>query len=199
MIRSHLILLLINLVLIVGFGVLFVGRRNYEFIIYVAVIIGLLGVVWATVRFVDYTLDALIGLTVWSAMHLAGGGVPIGDGRLYDIMLLDLPGPYPILRYDQVVHIWGFGACTLVAHCLLRRALHEARKHWVAVGFVLIMAGLGMGALNEIVEFIAQEIVPDSGVGGYENTLLDLCADLIGAMLGVAYIRRRYWQNPGFG
>lgn len=192
--RSHLILLLINLVLIIGFGVLFIGRRNYEFIIYVAVIIGLLGVVWATVRYVDYTLDALIGLTVWSAMHLAGGGVPIGDGRLYDIMVVRLTDAYPIIRYDQVVHIWGFGACTLVAHCLLRRALHEPGKHWIAVGFVLIMAGLGMGALNEIVEFIAQEIVPDSGVGGYENTALDLCADLIGAVLGVVYIRWREWR-----
>ncbi len=53
------------------------------------------------------------------------------------------------------------------------------------------MAGLGMGALNEVVEFIAAEIVPDSGVGGYENTALDLCADLVGAFAGLIYIRVR--------
>lgn len=191
--KSHLILLLVNLALIIGFGSLFLGRKNYEFIIYVAVIIGLLAVVAVSTRFVEYTLGALVGLTVWSALHLAGGGVPIGDGRLYDIMVVRLTNAYPILRYDQVVHIWGFGACTLVAYCLLRRALHEPHKHWVAIGFLLVMAGLGMGALNEIVEFVASEIVPDSGVGGYENTALDLCADLIGAVLGVLYIRWRYW------
>ncbi len=191
--KSHLILLLVNLALIIGFGSLFLGRKNYEFIIYVAVIIGLLAAVALSTRFVEYTPGALIGLTIWSALHLAGGGVPIGDGRLYDIMVVRLTNAYPILRYDQVVHIWGFGACTLVAYCLLRRAMPEPRKHWVAIGFVLIMAGLGMGALNEIVEFIASEIVPDSGVGGYENTALDLCADLIGAVLGVLYIRWRYW------
>ncbi len=192
--KSHLILLLINMALIIGFGSLFIGRRNDEFIIYVAVIIGLLVAVAVSTRFVEYTLGTLVGLTVWSALHLAGGGVSIGDGRLYDIMVVRLTNAYPILRYDQIVHIWGFGACTLVAYCLLRRSLHNGREHWLAVGFVLIMAGLGMGALNEIVEFVASEIVPESGVGGYENTALDLCADLIGAVLGVLYIRWRYWR-----
>lgn len=189
--RRHIILLLVNLALIGGFGVLFIGRRNYEFILYVAVIVVLLGVVAASVRKVGYSFDALIGLTVWSAMHLAGGGVPVGDGRLYDVILVRLTDAYEILRYDQVVHVWGFGACTLVAQSLLARALRNPAAHRVAIGFVLVMAGLGMGALNEVVEFIASEIVPDSGVGGYENTALDLCADLVGAIAGLIYVRVR--------
>lgn len=189
--RRHIILLLINLAMIAGFGVLFIGRRNYEFILYVAVIVVLLGVVAASMRKVAYSFDALVGLTVWSAMHLAGGGVPVGDGRLYDVILVRLTDAYEILRYDQVVHVWGFGACTLVAQALLARALRNPAAHRVAIGFVLVMAGLGMGALNEVVEFIASEIVPDSGVGGYENTALDLCADLVGAIAGLIYIRVR--------
>jgi len=190
--KPHLILLLINLAMIVGFGFVFIGRRNYEFIIYVAVIIALLGAVAATRRKIDYTLGALVGLTVWAAMHLAGGGVPIGDGRLYDVMLLPLSETYPILRYDQVVHVWGFGACTLVAYCLLGRMLKKPISDPVALGFVLIMAGLGMGALNEVIEFIIAESVEESGVGGYLNTALDLCADPIGSVLGLLYIRWRY-------
>lgn len=192
--RSHLILLLINLALLVGFGAIFIGRRNYEFIAYIVVIAGLLTAVGVSTRSVDYTLGALVGLTVWSALHLAGGGVAIGDGRLYDVMIVRLAEAYPIVRYDQVVHIWGFGACTLVAYCLLRPALEHQGEHWIAVAFVLIMAGLGMGALNEIVEFIASEAITDTGVGGYVNTSLDLCANLIGAVLGVVYIRWRYWN-----
>lgn len=60
------------------------------------------------------------------------------------------------------------------------------------MGIVLVMAGLGIGALNEILEFVVSICVPGSGVGGYINTSLDLCADLIGAILALLYIRIRY-------
>ena len=66
-----------------------------------------------------------------------------------------------------------------------------------ALGIVLVMAGLGMGALNEILEFVVSISVPQSGVGGFINTSLDLCADLIGAVLGLLYIRLRYLKNNG--
>ena len=45
------------------------------------------------------------------------------------------------------------------------------------------MIGLGFGGLNEIIEFGATVISPNTGVGGYVNTALDLVADLIGALL----------------
>lgn len=50
------------------------------------------------------------------------------------------------------------------------------------------MAGLGVGALNEIIEFFATVVVPETGVGGYENTALDLVADLIGALSATTLI-----------
>ena len=43
--KEHLVLLVINLVMIVGFGVQFLVRVNYEFIIYVGVLIVFLGLV----------------------------------------------------------------------------------------------------------------------------------------------------------
>lgn len=190
--KEHIVLLLVNLVLIAVFGSLFLARQNYEFVIYVGVIVFFLCLVGISINKVDYTLASLVGLTVWSALHLAGGGVTIGEGRLYDVMLIRLSETYPIWRYDQLVHIWGFGASTLVAFSLLSDSLKDPRKNPVAVGFVLVMAGLGMGALNEIVEFVVSSLVPQSGVGGYINTALDLCADLVGAILGLLYIRWRY-------
>ncbi len=190
--KEHVVLLFINLALIVGFGTLFLARKNHEFVIYVGVIVFFLCLVAISIDKVDYTLASLVGLTVWSALHLSGGGIAVGEGRLYDVILIPLSETFPILRYDQVVHIWGFGASTLVAFCLLSRALKDPRSNPVAVGFVLVMAGLGMGALNEIVEFIVSSLVPGSGVGGYINTALDLCADLIGAILALFYIRWRY-------
>lgn len=190
--KKHVILLFINLGLIIGFGLLFLARHNYEFITYIGAISVYLVLIGISLRKIDYTLATLVGLTVWAALHMAGGGVIIGEDRLYDVMLIPLSSTYPIFRYDQLVHIWGFGAATLLAYSLLAAPLKDPREHPIAVGFVLVMAGLGVGALNEILEFIVTIFVPNSGVGGYLNTSLDLCSDLIGAILALVYIHARY-------
>jgi hypothetical protein len=57
---------------------------------------------------------------------------------------------------------------------------------------VVIMAGLGVGAFNEIVEALVAATIPQAGVGGYVNTALDLIADLLGAVLAMAFIKWRY-------
>ena len=193
--KEHKVLLVINLALIFGFGSLFLSRANYEFLIYVGVIVFFLCFIGISLKKVNYTLGSLIGLTVWSALHLAGGGITIGDGRLYDVMLIQLSETYPVFRYDQFVHIWGFGVSTLVAYSLLEDALKKPVKKHIALGIVLVMAGLGIGALNEILEFVVTIFVPQSGVGGYLNTSLDLCANLIGAVLAMFYIRVRYLKD----
>ncbi len=194
--KAHLVLLLMNLALVLGFGTSFLARQNYEFVIYVGVIVFFMCVIGATLPKVDYTLSALIGLSIWSAMHLAGGGIYIGGVRLYDVMLMKLSARYPIFRYDQLVHVWGFGVATVVMYCLLRRPISRPGANPVAVGVVLLMAGLGVGALNEVVEFAVSVCVPESGVGGYINTSLDLCANLLGAFLGLIYIRLLYSRHP---
>lgn len=61
-------------------------------------------------------------------------------------------------------------------------------KGRAALAIVVVMAGLGVGAFNEIVEFIITVILPDTGVGGYINTSLDLVADAIGAIGAMLYI-----------
>ena len=45
-------------------------------------------------------------------------------------------------------------------------------------------AGSGFGALNEVVEFIAVLTIPETNVGGYENTGWDLVANLVLEPLG---------------
>ena len=54
------------------------------------------------------------------------------------------------------------------------------------------MAGLGVGAFNEIVEALVAATIKEAGVGGYVNTALDLISNFIGAILGYVYIRMRY-------
>lgn len=188
--RSQIILLIINLALVLGFGGVFLTRGNTEFVIYIGVIIFFMAIIGVTLKAARYTTATLVGLTVWSAMHLAGGGITVGEGRLYDVMLIQLTES--IFRYDQLVHIWGFGAATLVMYCLMPDPFKSRLRGSVGLNIVLVMAGLGVGALNEIVEFLVSLALPENGVGGYVNTSLDLCADLIGAVLALGYIHLRY-------
>jgi hypothetical protein len=190
--KEHIILLLINILILVSFGTLFIFRRNYEFVIYVGVIIVCLAVICVSIFRVAYSYVTLLGLTIWSIMHLAGGGVYINDIRLYEIILIPLSAKYPILRYDQVVHTFGFAAATLTMFDLLRPLLKENFQGYVALSIVVVMAGLGVGAFNEIVEALVSAVIPSSGVGGYLNTALDLISDLVGALIAMAFIKLRY-------
>jgi len=193
--REHLLLLIINIAAILGFGTFFLLNANYEFIIYVGVIVFFLILIGATLNKINYTMAALVGLTVWSILHMAGGGIVVGEGRLYDVILIPLFENYPILRYDQVVHAWGFGTATLVSFSLLEGHLKKPLKSSISLGIILVMAGIGFGAFNEVLEFIVSIIVPQSGVGGYINTSLDLCANLVGAIITLFYIKIRYLKN----
>ena len=50
-------------------------------------------------------------------------------------------------------------------------------------------AAMGFGALNEVVEFIATLLVPETNVGGYINTGWDLVSNLCGTILAALAIR----------
>jgi hypothetical protein len=48
---------------------------------------------------------------------------------------------------------------------------------------------MGFGALNEVIEFIAVLTLPNTNVGGYENTGWDLVANLVGTIIAALVIR----------
>lgn len=187
--KEHYILLGLNIIFIVGFGIHYFIKVNYEFLIYVGVIVTALILIISSISKVSYSLSTLIGLSVWGLMHLAGGSVRVNEEILYELMFFKIPGDLPILRYDQVVHILGFGVCTLLCYDLIKSRLKSDTGLTLSVSIVLVMAGLGIGAVNEILEFIVTLIVPKVGVGGYINSSLDLCADLVGALLALLYIK----------
>lgn len=189
--RGHVAPLAVLLAVLIPFSAYFALRRNYEFLLYVAVIVFFLVVIALTNERVRYPMYLLWGLVAWAVLHLCGGGIRVGDGVLYGVMLVPLSDTLPILRYDQFVHIVGFGVATLLMHHLLTPLLRPDIPGKVALSIVVAMAGLGVGALNEIVEFVATVLVPETGVGGYLNTALDLVADLVGAVLAVAWLRVR--------
>ena len=187
--KGQLKILIINLVLLLSFGAIFLSRQNYEFILYIGIIVLFLILIITTNRKVLYPNYVLWGLTLWSFMHMGGGGIYVKGKKLYEIVLLPIIGdPYYIFKYDQLVHIIGFGVATLLMYHLINLSIKNENKKLISLSIVLVMAGLGAGALNEILEFIATVFVPETGVGGYINTSLDLVADLIGGLIALIYI-----------
>lgn len=187
--KEQIPILIVNAIALLIFTLLFASRKNYEFLLYIGVIIFFLVVILATNKRVAYPNSVLWGLTAWALLHMSGGGLYIKGVKLYEIILIPLSEEYNIFRYDQFVHIVGFGVATLVMYQVLKPKLQPDLKRWNAISVVVIMAGLGVGALNEIVEFTATVLVPETGVGGYVNTSLDLVADLIGAVIAMIIIR----------
>ena len=59
----------------------------------------------------------------------------------------------------------------------------------ITVGVITILAASSLGAINEIVEFVAVIVTGTQGVGGYTNTALDLAANLLGAVAGTLLLQ----------
>jgi uncharacterized membrane protein YjdF len=189
--KSQVPLLIINAIYLLAATVYYVSRKNYEFIMYVGVVVLIFGIILATNKRLNYPTVVLAGLTLWGAMHMLGG-VKIGESVVYAKMLINIIGePYFILKYDQFVHLFGFGVATLMMFVLLKPFLKFPIKKWTSVSILVIMAGFGVGALNEMIKLTATVLVPETGVGGFINTSLDLVADFVGAVLAMIYIRIR--------
>jgi hypothetical protein len=194
--KGQLPILIFNLCALAVFSTFFIVKGNYEFIIYVGVIIFFLVLIIATNKKVFYPNTVLWGLTAWALMHMAGGAFHIDGTLLYKTMIIPLSETYPVLRYDQLVHIIGFGVVTLTLFYILKPLLRPDLKTWGALSIIVVASGLGVGALNEIIEFLTSSVVPRSRVGGYLNTALDLVADLIGAILALIIIRLKNKTAP---
>ncbi len=163
--------------------------QNWEFVLYAIVAVALVGALHradAVIHFVPWTVAAFNG---WLLMHILGGLLPVGDSVLYSWVVVPLIGaPYDILKYDQIVHT----VCYFVVALLLWQAsarVFRAQAPFGVRALIVVIAAVGVGGLNEIVEFIAVVTVPDTNVGGYTNTLLDLIANTVGAVAAVPVFR----------
>jgi hypothetical protein len=176
--------------------------RNSEFLFYVAVMAALILVVAQVHLRVRFHLAALWGLALWGLLHMAGGLMPIPESWprggaspvLYNAWLF--PG---WLKYDQLVHAFGFGLTTWICWQGLQRAFERRRAEVSPTAGLLTLcasAGMGLGAVNEVVEFAATLLLPGTNVGGYQNTGWDLVANLVGCVLAAVAIRAA-WPTPG--
>jgi hypothetical protein len=186
-------------------------RGNIEFVFYIAVMIVLIGCVGLVYRRVHLSAGLLWALSIWGALHMAGGLVEVPESWpthgefpvLYSWWIIPKAsgdGLNGWLKYDQVVHAYGFGIATWLCWQGLRGALRaggtdaDGRFELRPTPGLMVLvaaAGMGLGAMNEVVEFIATRITV-TNVGGYVNTGWDLIYNTIGATLAgvILYVTR---------
>ena len=171
-------------------------QGNREFIFYIVVMLVLIAVMSLVHSRVKLTKGLLWGLSVWGLAHMAGGLCPLPAGWPYSGDQAVLYSWWLIpqqLKYDQIVHAYGFAITTWLCWHILRNALRQPDGSPVRPTFGILTlcaaAGMGFGALNEVVEFIAVLTIPNTNVGGYENTGWDLVSNLVGSVIAATVIR----------
>ncbi|HCN31344.1 MAG TPA: hypothetical protein DIT64_22085 [Verrucomicrobiales bacterium] len=189
---------------VMGFTVLYMTaaiagswlQGNREFVFYIAVMIVLISVMMLVHRAARLTGGLLWALSMWGLLHMAGGLVPVPESWPYNgehAVLYSLWLIPDLLKYDHIVHAYGFGVTTwLCWHALsrsVRRADGSAPRPTAGLLTLCAAGGMGFGALNEVVEFIAVLTIPNTNVGGYENTGWDLVSNLAGCAIAAVVIR----------
>ncbi len=182
-------------VLLATIGARSIGSREWP--IYLGLMMVLVPAIYAVHRRCRLSAPLLWAFSLWGLMHMAGGLMPIPEGwsregshaLLYSWWLIP-----DRLRYDHVVHAYGFGITTWLCWQILKSVLREPDGTTVrpSAGILLlcVAAGMGFGAFNEMVEFIATHLLPDTNIGDYQNTGWDLVANFAGALVAAAWIRR---------
>jgi uncharacterized membrane protein YjdF len=127
----------------------------------------------------------LAGLSLWGLGHMVGGLVEVEGAIVYEWMVV--PGT---LRFDKVVHAFGFGFATMACFEVLRPSYRGPAR---GVAAFAALGGMGLGALNEMIEFLIARYSASSNVGGFVNTGWDLVFNTVGAIVAATYcvIRRR--------
>lgn len=175
------------------FSQYYLSIANYEFMLYIGVVV-LLGIIIAlTLKKSKLDLVALWGLSIWGLLHMIGGGIKIGGTTVYALHLFELinkGGEFYILKMDQVIHFYGFAVTALVLYQLIKPRFEKK----VSRGFMIFISwigSMGLGAVNEVVEFIAFISLSSTGVGGVYNTGLDLIFNMLGAGFGAWFASKR--------
>ncbi|MEZ6241635.1 MAG: DUF2238 domain-containing protein [Phycisphaerales bacterium] len=179
-----------------AFSLLALTQGNQEFLFYALAMLVIIVGIWLLDRRVHFSTGVLWLLAVWGLVHMAGGTVPPPTG---DARVLYSWRPFPeFLKYDQVVHAYGFFAATFACAECLRAAFPREKPVRISfgLGIGLMLMGMGLGALNEVIEFTATRLFANTNVGGYDNTGWDLVSNLVGAASAAALLVIRDKASP---
>lgn len=193
-------ILIFTVLYVTAIGISAIQSGNPELVSYLLVMTVLITATSIVDRRSHLSRPLLWCLSAWGLVHMAGGLFRIPDCWPHngpDEVLYSLWLVPNRLKYDQIIHVFGFGTTTWLWWEILRNGMEIRYGHKLIPTFGLvslcIAGGMGLGGFNEMVEFIATLTLPKTNVGGYENTGWDLVSNLIGSVFtgALIYLRGR--------
>src|SRR3989344_9589719 len=175
--KGHWWILVFNALYLIIFGAYYISIQNYEFLVYILVILILGLILGVNLKKSHFDNLVLWLLSIWGLLHMIGGGVKIAGTKVYALRLIDIVnngGDFYILKMDQLIHFYGFFVAAILVYQLLMATGSNASKSPKLMVFLAWIGSMGLGALNEVVEFIAFISLAQTGVGDMYNTGLDL-------------------------
>jgi uncharacterized membrane protein YjdF len=148
----------------------------------VAVLVALTALADRAAQFSRAMVAALTSLVI---LHLIGGLMtPVGDApTFYETWIV-----HGVLKFDQVVHGYGTAVLTLACARLVVGLLGDSVRRGIGLAFVAALMACGLGALNELLEFLFGLNNPHLHAGGLENTGWDLAFNVLGAVVGAVLL-----------
>tara|TARA_Y100000034_G_C6850719_1_gene385940 strand:- start:481 stop:1059 length:579 start_codon:yes stop_codon:yes gene_type:complete len=181
--KSEWFILFVNIIFLIIFFIIFLGRKNYEFMIYVgAIIFVLILISLLRIKF-KFSKSVLAGLTLVGFLHMLGGAWIINGLRLYGHYFV-----FGLIKYDLIIHFLGVFFGVLLFYEILKPYIKIEKTNWLILFLTLLFVGIGIGGVHEIIEFIITLAVPETGVGGYVNTMWDMVANAIGGLCAFVWI-----------
>lgn len=184
-------ILVFTVVYLICFVAYYISTKNYEFLWYIAIMTFLIFLMIELYKRYNFHWLVLLSTSIWGLMHMLGGSVYLGGVRLYDFVLIPIASGEivgtDIFRYDQFAHLYFYFICAFILYTtFIRLFKKDASKGMILT--LIVIAGIGIGAINEILEFVPVLLFGNTGVGDYFNTLWDLVFNAFGIILGVIYI-----------
>jgi hypothetical protein len=154
----------------------YVGRSHVavaEFLFYAVLLLAGIGGLWVWLRRYAWPVWLLAVIEVGILAHFAGGLVHFGGARLYDHL-------YAAIRYDKYVHCLNafLAAVTVQEIARMKRLPLTGLTRWL-----VFFTALGLGTGVEICEYVVTRTIPHNGVGGYDDNMRDMIANLVGGSL----------------
>ncbi|MEM4239580.1 MAG: DUF2238 domain-containing protein [Candidatus Woesearchaeota archaeon] len=177
---------------LVIFSIIAVAQRNYEFLLKAGIMVVFIIIILMYYQQLHLPISLMVCLTIFGIMHIMGGNLYIHSIRLYDTWLI--PG---IFRYDNLVHAFGTAITTLIAYNILVPRVGSPQKYRpFAFTLMLVMIAMGIGALNEVVEFFAVVFLgAGKVVGDYFNNQMDLVYNFVGAIIVAIFLYNHHKKH----
>lgn len=156
--------------------IIYRGAANlHEFFFYATVIYIAILYFWRKLRYIKIPLYIVILFEVMILLHFSAAFVEVNGHRLYDLRIFEI-------RFDKFVHFINAFVATIITFYFFQKNHCKITKFMM---MMTIFSVLGIGAIIEIIEYIVTLTIVHNGVGAYNNNMLDLVANLFGAVTAV--------------